>query len=171
MSHKIWWSCPEAFRVRAREIKTSVLIVSWLVLTSCSRSPLYNPAGVLCLFWRLHGSPGLYPGYPRSVRTVCRVPNLVSSFQQDPLARAVPLVVVVDLVITWDRAGWVFPTSDLVSSAVLLDLLSYQAVSSGLGVQGIVDLLLVKVDLWGFEFSVFFQEVEHRTGELVLQRD
>src|SRR5690625_6846662 len=83
MSHKVWWSCPEAFRVRAREIRTSVLIVSWLVLTSCSRSPLYNPAGVLCLFWRLHGSPGLSPGYPHNVRTVRRVPNLVSSFQQD----------------------------------------------------------------------------------------
>src|SRR5699024_4672702 len=82
----------------SREIRTSVLIISWLVLTSCSRSLLYNPAGVLCLFWRLHGSPGPSPGYPRSVRTVRRVPNLVSSFQQDPLARAVPLVVVVDLV-------------------------------------------------------------------------
>src|SRR5699024_12715002 len=96
---------------------------------------------------------------------------LVRSCQQDPLAGGVPLVVVVDLVVTWDCAGWVVPTSDLVSSAVLLDLLSYQAVSSGLGVQGIVDLLLVKVNFWGFEFSVFFQEVEYRTGELVLQRD
>src|SRR5690625_4482174 len=99
MSHKVWWSCPEAFRVRAREIRTSVLIVSWLVLTSCSRSPLYNPAGVLCLFWLLHGGSVLSPGYPRSVRTVRRLHKLIMSFHQTNLSGVLTPVFVLCIVV------------------------------------------------------------------------